>query len=118
MNFSTSTYISYNLSFLELYPQLECKESGQWNTCEKDDICDGSKLIEGKEFRSDFSSKYTLHNWVEESNLWCTGKFQIGLFGSIIFLGYGVSSFLVNPLSDKYGRRFVLLLATLMHVIF
>lgn len=68
-------------------------------------------------FEPDYSDKATLKNWVEESGLWCTSGFMIGLFGSIIFVGYGFASFIINPLSDKFGRKPILLSATIAHCI-
>ena len=38
-------------------------------------------------------------------NLTCADKNQIGLLGSMYFLGFGLSSAIVPRIADKFGRK-------------
>lgn len=53
----------------------------------------------------DWSSIYSLNNWILQLNLFCSSSFEIGFFGSCFFLGYISSCLVFPPLADKYGRK-------------
>jgi MFS family permease len=56
----------------------------------------------------DWEHKHSLSNWVQRFDLYCGKSFEIGLFGSMFFLGYISSCLLVPPLADKFGRKIFL----------
>ena len=60
--------------------------------------------------RPDFTNKNSFHNWVEELDLYCTPQAKIGMLGSFLFAGILFSMFFIIPLSDKYGRKPMLIL--------
>ena len=93
----------YGMSFLELMPKLLCTENGVEFECDTDDICEGTELKPGVEFRVDYSDSLSLHNWVQELDMYCYSDYQIGLFGSMYFFGYAISSLLIK-FSDWLGR--------------
>ena len=54
-------------------------------------------------FKVDYDDPDTIYNWAVQMELYCTSKFRIGLFGSVYFVGFVFSGFILM-LSDKYGR--------------
>jgi len=53
----------------------------------------------------DYDHRYSLFNWISRFDLECGMKFEIGLFGSMFFLGYISSCLIFPPLADAYGRK-------------
>ena len=97
-------YLTYNLSYIELYPEFICMpEDGPEYECSHDDICDNGTVL--VDFRVDWSKATSLHNWVEELDLYCVSNFKISLFGSLFFLGFFISSLFVSRFADVYGRK-------------
>ena len=47
----------------------------------------------------------------------CAPKYQFGLFGSMFFFAVVLSSILLTPLADRFGRRPILLIGTAMNCI-
>lgn len=45
-----------------------------------------------------------LHNWIEDLNLRCGQLWQIGLFGSIFFVGHVIGTTLLSEYGDTIGR--------------
>ena len=43
-------------------------------------------------FKIDYTSEDTVSNWITELNLVCLSKFNIGLFGSLYFVGYVIGA--------------------------
>ena len=52
-----------------------------------------------------YDHRYSLFNWISRFDLECGMKFEIGLFGSMFFLGYISSCLIFPPLADAYGRK-------------
>ena len=44
-----------------------------------------------------------MHNWFQDLNLMCSSN--VGLLGSLYFLGIAVSTFVIPRLSDIFGRK-------------
>jgi MFS family permease len=49
-----------------------------------------------------------LHNWVEPLDLVCKSRLSIGMIGSIFFKGFVLSTLIVPPLADRFGRKWFL----------
>ena len=45
-----------------------------------------------------------LHNWIEDLGLRCGQLWQIGLFGSIFFVGHVIGTTLLSEYGDTVGR--------------
>ena len=100
----------YGLNFLELLPQYQClSDDGAWTSCDKEQICGGSLTYE-KDWRIDYSSDLSYHNWVDPSrlDLTCVDKKVIGLIGSMYFLSWSLFSIVTPMLSDRFGRKWPL----------
>ncbi len=65
----------------------------------------------------DYTKSNSFHNWIEELDLYCAPSAQIGLLGSMLFVGILFSMVFVIPLSDKYGRRPMLILNAVLGTI-
>ena len=50
-----------------------------------------------------------LENWVEQYDLLCEPKWRIGLIGSIYYAGVMTTIILVSWLSDRYGRKAIVI---------
>lgn len=53
----------------------------------------------------DWTSNYSLNNWIVQLGLYCVPAYEIGLFGSCFFFGYLCSCLVFPPLADMYGRK-------------
>ena len=58
----------------------------------------------------------SLENWVEQFKLQCAPKNEWGMFGSLFFAGVVVSCSIMPRLSDLYGRKYISLSGTFMHI--
>lgn len=100
----STTYI-YTMPFLETKPQLICqKEDGSEYFCDSTEICIGEEINSNIKFKVDYDDDATIANWITQMDLYWIGKFKIGLFGSVYFLGFCFSG-LILMLADKYGRK-------------
>jgi MFS family permease len=115
MGFMTGSFLTYAMSLLELYPRYLCKnpETGAEYECTPDQFC-GTKI----QYRVDFDYFTSLHNWVEDLDLTCTPKSEIGLIGSMFFAGWAVSATFLPRLADLFGRKKVYLYSMICHGIF
>jgi len=52
----------------------------------------------------DKENRLFLHNWIEEFHLRCSERWEIGLFGSIFFVGHVVGSIMLSNYGDTIGR--------------
>ncbi|CAI2364771.1 unnamed protein product [Moneuplotes crassus] len=113
-----ATFFFYTLAYLELVPKLECKNPTvqTFETCEVEDICDGSNLINRDLWRIDYSDYRSFHNWMTDLELYCYSDFMIGLLGSIAFLGFAFSGLGLKQ-SDRFGRKKTILVGTLLSFI-
>jgi len=71
MGFITGSFLTFAMSFLELYPRYLCKnaETGTEYECKPNQFC-GTNI----QYRIDFDYFTSLHNWVEDLDLTCTPK--------------------------------------------
>ena len=100
-----STMFIYTMPILELMPSLLCKNSdGIMYSCQIDQVCTNGEVRQGVQFELDYEQSETIYNWIAQMDLYCISKFEIGLFGSIYFIGFVISGFLLM-LADRYGRR-------------
>lgn len=53
----------------------------------------------------DWSETRSLYNWITWMDLDCESGITVGMFGTLYFAGFLISSLLCTPLSDKYGRK-------------
>lgn len=62
-------------------------------------------ISEDFQYEVDWSSPYSLRNWIMKLGLECSDTYVIGLFGSLEFFGQLISCFVYPPLADYFGRR-------------
>lgn len=62
----------------------------------------------------DYSNHTSLHNWVEQLDLVCTGGNKIGLIGSMFFAGWVTTTLVLPPLADKIGRKWIVTISMLV----
>ena len=55
-------------------------------------------------WRIEWTSKYSISNWITDMQLHCEPKWKIGLLGFLLFLGKLIGSIFINPLGDIWGR--------------
>lgn len=117
---SAGAFALYPMTFYELQPQYLCRAdpSQEWESCKPEDFCEqdptSGPLLEHK---VDTESDLSLHNWVIDYGMQCAPKYQFGLFGSMFFFAVVLSSILLTPLADRFGRRPILLIGTAMNCI-
>lgn len=67
-------------------------------------------------YRIDYSSDYSLHNWVQQYNLICESEIKIGAIGSAFFLGWASLAIILPYIADKKGRKYIIFSAFLVTV--
>jgi len=102
----TSFFIS-NLAYLELIPRLECKQEDGYKEWTVDDICKNQQMIDKTLWRPDFTDSQSFHNWMTEDELYWESSFKIGLFGSLIFVGFAINGIIMKQ-ADKFGRKIII----------
>lgn len=108
--------VVYNLAYLELVPYIKCKYYGEdhFVKCKNErDICHKGKV---EEWYVDYEEEESFHNWMTDQNLYCEDSFLIGLFGSVYFLGFALSGFILKQ-SDTYGRKKIMTLGSFLQII-
>lgn len=60
--------------------------------CNNEIIC----KTEGITYDIDWSSSLSLHNWMEEMDMICWPNYQIGMFGTMYFMGFAISGVLLQ----------------------
>lgn len=106
----------YPIAFYELLPQYECKNGDIWTECSQEDFCLDNKLDPTVDFRVK-ESLYSIDNWVKQYNLTCSSRKTIGSIGTLYFLGMILGSLVVPKLSDVYGRKPIVLVATVVQIL-
>ena len=99
-NIAQSMY-SYNLPYLELMPDLLCKEQNEFGEWTVDDICANSGF---QHWKIDWNSETTIHNWMTDNLTLWIGGFKIGLIGSWYYAGVLIATIL-SQTSDYVGRK-------------
>ena len=54
-----------------------------------------------------WEAETSLHNWYESLDLACRSKSEVGLIGSILFVGWTLAAFVFPRLADIHGRRLI-----------
>jgi MFS family permease len=86
----------------------------EWFKCTSNDFCTSNETLEWK---IDWTNEESLHNWVEEFDLYCTPKYVIGLMGSSFFIASVLSSLIFPRLADLFGRKKIFLVGFYMNTI-
>jgi MFS family permease len=108
--FMTTAFLSFNLAFFLMFPIFKCPTGTDvegntiYKECTRHEICSNQPVV-GVKSMIDVDHKYSLNNWIERFDLECGAKWEIGLFGSMFFLGYISSCLIFPPLADAYGRK-------------
>ncbi|CAI2363436.1 unnamed protein product [Moneuplotes crassus] len=112
------SFYFYTLAYSELVPKLECKDLTlqTFEPCEVEDICNGSDIIDRDLWRVDYTDSKSFHNWMTDLELYCHSDFMIGLFGSMLFLGFALSGIGLKQ-SDRFGRKNTILGGILISLI-
>jgi MFS family permease len=111
----SGSYMGQSLQFLTLQPKYECSTDPLFQNpppekCfpypkeEFKDVkgfCDNPGLYS----RVNYTDEESLDNWFLKNHLACKSKAQLGLIGSMQFIGWAISSFIIPRLSDIYGRK-------------
>ena len=93
------------VTYLELQPEYECTwydEFGQLGTynCTADMVCGTNNI-------TDYwvkKSIYSLNNWIEQLDMYCTDGKYVGMIGALAFLGSAIACAILPILGDKIGR--------------
>ena len=111
-NYCRSALTYYVLPFMELFPVYMCTSALQPTpyVCEPENFC-GNDLIT---YTVDYTADTSLHNWVEQLDLTCKTKSEIGLIGSIYFIGIIISMLTVPRAADLYGRKWPITASQIM----
>ena len=64
----------------------------------------------------DWDNQYSLHNMIEQLDMTCYTRAQIGTFGGVFFAGWAMMSLVIPPLSDRYGRRKITIMCMLLQI--
>jgi len=106
------------MNLYELEPAYLCQPKNTtatdaWNSCNRTTFCQDPSI----DFKIDWTSHTSLHNWIEEYDMHCSEKVAMGLFGSLYFIAVVTFSLIVPPLADKksIGRRRMVICASVTH---
>ena len=94
-----------NLAYFELQPSFKCLEEDQWRSCKSAEFCDSNI-----EYKIDYTSDTSLHNWVEQLSIECASWQEISRIGFYYFIGWVVGALFLPRMSEVWGRRPVYLL--------
>ena len=77
-----------NFSYIELNPQFTCtRDDGTSFECKHDDFYSHNKCDPTISVEPDMDHSDSLYNWTYDMELWCISSFEMGLFGSLYFVG-------------------------------
>ena len=57
------------------------------------------------EYRVDWGSPFSLHNWIEKLDAVCTPSIYLSFICTSFFIGWVSTLLVLPPMSDKYGRK-------------
>ena len=91
------------LPYMELIPDYLCTSPSHTSPykCEPKDFC-GKSDVNAK---IDWNSDTSLHNWAVQLDLACKSDSEIGLIGTMYFVGVILSVTTLLRLSDLYGKK-------------
>jgi MFS family permease len=104
----------YNFQDFNLVPEKYlCQETkgALWVSCTNKQFCKGDYY----DRKVDFKDYKSLHNWVEQLDMYCYSKNTIELIGSSFFLGAFMGSFVLPRLSDIVGRKKIFLVGLALY---
>ena len=103
-------YIENGMAYLIMVPdQYQCKVNKTWRECSREQICEANL-----EYKA--TGPFSIQNWVQQYGILCLSDSEIGLLGSMIYLGQTLSAIPFSWLADYFGRRWTLSLAALVQV--
>ena len=102
VGFCMGAFFTFAFPLLELYPQFECFN----DFTQTYEIWSRETAWTNSKWRVDRNSDISINNWITELNLYWVDKWQIGLFGSLYYLGYFFGSVLFVNLSDVQNSKF------------
>lgn len=107
---NSANFLILGLPFMKSEPHhFTCKnqETGEWNSCTKQDICENG--LSREDYQPDTSDSQYIDNWQEQTGMLCESKQRIGFIGASFFIGVVVASTIipVGYLSDVFGRRWI-----------
>jgi MFS family permease len=87
---------------------MEClNEKGEYYTCLQPEACsDQNKAT----FKVITDGRFTLNNWMNNLNLICNPRYEIGLQGTCLFIGQTLGAVFLTHWSDIYGRKMAVLI--------
>ena len=96
--------LGYMIPFLTLMPKFEWSFNGglSWYQCDSVDVCSGNANLL---YHVNNNSNFTIQNWITRMNLYWISKFELGLFGSLYFLGFVFGALTLLRLGDIFGRK-------------
>ena len=121
----------YGLAYAELLPRLLCTSDGieyhEWGMGldqssndvgyeHQKEMCIDGNLISHEYWKIDYTSRRSLHNWMTHHELYCEPRFYIGLFGSMIFMGFACWGLLLK-ISDYLGRIFLIRIGAFVQLV-
>ena len=116
----SGAFVNYSLYYFTLSPVYDCIKMGstEYSKCTKVDICSGPGNSPNPKvpFKVDYSSQFSIHNWIEQYHLECASDSVIGEIGSCFFIGTFVGSFILPRLGDVYGRKPMFLLGLVIYI--
>ena len=119
----------YNLPFLLLMPEFKCSLHGtdlvpgsqdHHAYCHQEYICNsgavqGKPTEQGFMYEVDWSHPHSLYNWIDSFDMLCMSPTDISAMAIYYFLGQTITSLIVPQLQDKYGRKKVFTVCSLIN---
>lgn len=121
--YNSGGYALYPMSYFELMPHFECQMASDtvemWRKCEPKDFCDmqANKVRDGVKLRIDYSHEQSFYNWVTQYDMQCASKQDVAKFGSFFFVGIMIGSITLQSLSDRIGRKPVIVLGAFLQLL-
>ena len=115
-----AAFFLFAFAFLEKEPVFKCQltpGSQVWtfgneeNTLE-DQYCSNDYICE-----IDWENPQSLHNLIEQLDMYCAPKMELGIVGFMFLLGIVIGCLTVTRLGDYYGRRPIYMLGLFLHLI-
>ena len=117
LSFTSGGYVIYCIPLLEYMPEdYFCRTSttAPWEPCDHDAYC-SAQYSHSDLRRVDYDSPYSLHNWVEQLDIYCTNGFELGVLGAVYYLGYLIGNAIFVTPSDVYGRKWFVFAGCMLH---
>ena len=101
----------YPLPYMDLFPVFMCTSDATDVPfeCEAEQFCPAGSTVYYDFVQYD-DEKTSLHNWVEQLDLKCKSNSEIGLIGTMYFVGVVLSVLIVPRMADLHGRKWPILI--------